>query len=331
MKKYLDRLAVLFLSVALFFLFLEMFSRVLLPVLKINHGYVGLGVSGKYVLEFPGLYLKDRELFWKLEPLQSDFNSLGYRDREFSPRKEQGTFRVICMGDSVTFGYPAEKGNTYPKILEKLLAQHFSGRKVEVLNLGVPGYTSYQGLELFRREAIKFAPDLIIVYYGVNDRSSAQRPDKEQIKLPNLAVATENYLNRFQFYRLFVKVMLHFRYSPDKAGPLVCRVGPQDYKSNLEKIGQLAKENNIRALFLVHPVFYDPLQARVVDDLRYAAPEIIEHIDIYDIFKKREKDAALFFVDDVRPLNFHLSESGQRVLAEEICHELIGGSSPASH
>lgn len=36
-------------------------------------------------------------------------NSNGFRDREFDIRKGKGTYRIICLGDSVTFGAPEDK------------------------------------------------------------------------------------------------------------------------------------------------------------------------------------------------------------------------------
>lgn len=318
MKDYRDKLAVLFLSVLLFFLFLEMSSMLLLPLMKINHGYVTLGVAGKHILEYPGVYLRDKDLFWRLEPLKADFNSFGYRDREFSVRKEKGTFRVVCIGDSVTFGFPVQKDNTYPKALERLLQKRFPSMKTEVLNLGVPGYTSYQGLELFKKEVLMLEPDAVVVYYGLNDMSAAFKADKDQPRLPSWLLASENQLNKLYFYRLFTKIALHFKYPAGKNDYPGLRVSPRDYKRNLQQIESLAKDNKMRVLFIVQPAFFDVEEQRIVSERRYEPPEKVNCLDIYTLFKKREKEAAALFIDDVRPLNFHLSEAGQRLLAEAV-------------
>ena len=49
-------------------------------------------------------------------------NSLGYRDFEYSQERPNNTFRILMLGDSMTFGSGIDKiPDTYPKQLEVLL------------------------------------------------------------------------------------------------------------------------------------------------------------------------------------------------------------------
>src|SRR5262245_60753707 len=48
-------------------------------------------------------------------------NRLGLRDREVSVPKPAGTFRILGVGDSVTFGYGVRVEDTYLRILEDRL------------------------------------------------------------------------------------------------------------------------------------------------------------------------------------------------------------------
>lgn len=57
--------------------------------------------------------------------------------REYPPRAE-GATRIAVLGDSVTFGWGAEDGETYPAQLEEILNARRAGR-VEVINAGFPG------------------------------------------------------------------------------------------------------------------------------------------------------------------------------------------------
>jgi len=139
------------------FLF-EFLATVINPHLNLPHANVGLMVGGRDVSEYPSGYIKDRVLFWRLDPSFEEYNSIGFRDREIS--KEKNVFRIICMGDSITFGWPNKTENTYPKVLEKLLNSQFSEMKFEVFNAGVPGYTSHQGLVWLQKEIIKYNPAL---------------------------------------------------------------------------------------------------------------------------------------------------------------------------
>ena len=49
-------------------------------------------------------------------------NSLGFRDnREYALPKVKGTFRILVLGDSVTFGHGALYETSYPYLLEQRL------------------------------------------------------------------------------------------------------------------------------------------------------------------------------------------------------------------
>ncbi len=52
--------------------------------------------------------------------MQYTTNSLGYRDHEFSREKED-LYRIVCVGDSATFGDGVQLESTYSKRLEQLL------------------------------------------------------------------------------------------------------------------------------------------------------------------------------------------------------------------
>lgn len=48
-------------------------------------------------------------------------NSLGMRDYEYPLIKKDRVFRIVCLGDSVTFGAGVELNQLYSKVLETLL------------------------------------------------------------------------------------------------------------------------------------------------------------------------------------------------------------------
>ena len=93
-------------------------------------------------------------------------NSDGFRDREFALEKRAGVFRIIIVGDSVTFGMG--ETSPYPQHLEELLSQKY-GPRFEVFNMSVVGYNSIQEVELVRSKALRFDPDLLIIGYVLND------------------------------------------------------------------------------------------------------------------------------------------------------------------
>src|SRR4030095_4208865 len=80
-------------------------------------------------------------------------NAEGVRADYPTRTKPAGTFRIVCLGDSVTFGYRVppvwpEKPKDYnpdwqpyPMLLEKELRKANPRRGIEVFPMAVPGYT----------------------------------------------------------------------------------------------------------------------------------------------------------------------------------------------
>jgi lysophospholipase L1-like esterase len=96
-------------------------------------------------------------------------NSAGMRDREISRDKPPGVLRIACLGDSSTFGYNVEVDEGYPRQLQALLDAQYPGR-FQVLNFGVPGHASLQGVERLKHLASGFHPDVVTFAFGTNDR-----------------------------------------------------------------------------------------------------------------------------------------------------------------
>jgi len=95
-------------------------------------------------------------------------NSDGFRDYEYPTEKSKDTFRIAIIGDSITWG-DTELPDTYPKILEKELRILYRGKKIEVLNFGIRGISSNHHLSLLKERVLRYAPDLVILGYCLND------------------------------------------------------------------------------------------------------------------------------------------------------------------
>lgn len=106
-------------------------------------------------------------------------NSDGFRDEEIPKVKPPSGLRIVCLGDSWTFGANANQQQAYPQLLKALLRKEFPEDHVEVINLGVVGYSSYQGLELLKRSALKLNPDIVIIGFAMNDSVVAGWRDKD--------------------------------------------------------------------------------------------------------------------------------------------------------
>jgi lysophospholipase L1-like esterase len=97
-------------------------------------------------------------------------NSLELRDqREYSLAKAPNTFRILVLGDSVTFGHGSVSEHTYPYLLEQRLKAWQPRVDWQVWNAAVPGYDTSQELAHLLEVGDRFQPDLVIVGFYEND------------------------------------------------------------------------------------------------------------------------------------------------------------------
>jgi lysophospholipase L1-like esterase len=79
------------------------------------------------------------------------------------------SFRILCLGDSHTYGLGVERSEAWPARLQELLDAAGGPRRFEVTNLGIPGSNSAQLLAALPANLARYAPDLLIVATGGND------------------------------------------------------------------------------------------------------------------------------------------------------------------
>ena len=97
-------------------------------------------------------------------------NSKGFRGPEHSEWPAEGSFRILVAGDSVTMGWAVEEELAYPRVLERLLEESDeSGRRYEVINLGIAGVNAGFATSRIVRFAELYHPQLVIYGFTLND------------------------------------------------------------------------------------------------------------------------------------------------------------------
>lgn len=94
-------------------------------------------------------------------------NARGFRDAERAVEKPSGVTRVLCVGDSYTWGWGVEQDAIYTAALERRYAE--AGSAVEVLNAGVGGYSTDQLLLYLWDEGFSYSPDFVVYQAAWND------------------------------------------------------------------------------------------------------------------------------------------------------------------
>jgi hypothetical protein len=98
-------------------------------------------------------------------------NSEGLRDNEYSLAKPPGTYRIMMLGDSTTFGWGVSLEDTAAKILERKLnnGRSTGNKKFEVINAGVGNYDTVQEVTYYATRGRAFRPDLVVLVFFIND------------------------------------------------------------------------------------------------------------------------------------------------------------------
>lgn len=169
----------------------------------------------------PGFYISDPVLGQRLNPgydgwfagVPVKINALGFRDtRDYTLHKPAGTFRIVVLGDSVTFGHGTLFETTYPYLLEQRLEAWRPDVHWEVWNLGVPGYNTRDELVHLQQVGQRYDPDLVVVGFYPNDLTAGlanENPGFARRAASAVQRAMQRRMYSFEFYK---KVILTARW-----------------------------------------------------------------------------------------------------------------------
>jgi lysophospholipase L1-like esterase len=96
-------------------------------------------------------------------------NKYGFREREFKTPKPSDVYRVMVLGDSLTWGAGLDVKERYTAVAEKLLTEAFPEMTIEVLNFGISGGPTIRERDLLQKYRGVTNPDLIVVGFCLND------------------------------------------------------------------------------------------------------------------------------------------------------------------
>jgi hypothetical protein len=165
-------------------------------------------------LERTGIFVPHPRYLWIMRPdtllddLSQGFvevrtNSLGLRCPEFPAGDAGEGLRILCLGDSITFGLGLREEETWPEQMRQWLAAK-TGGPVTVFNAAVPGWSFIQGLRLYRDLARHHSFDAVIAWFGMNDTKPANRgvPDLWWGPGEGLVRRSSDWFRHFRFFQL---------------------------------------------------------------------------------------------------------------------------------
>jgi lysophospholipase L1-like esterase len=290
-----------------------------------------------------GIFEGDPLLLWRLKPNLNQVvwdytvlstNEQGFRANYSIQDKLPGTLRIICLGDSVTFGYrvptvwpdrPTEYDHEwlpYPMLLEKQLREANVGRRIEVITMAVPGYTSHQGLAWLRRDIDSLEPDLVIVSFGWNDVSFSNAPDRESIRTDWQSVAVRWMIDHSQAFAHATN-WVRSKNKSQQATVIrpVSRVSGAEYLDNFLAIINLVRSRRAGVIVLGAPYrdrVTNPPEAELMIQYRAALratmqSKQIPFLEILELTEAAYPANEGFFGELIHP-----NHMGHRLMASEI-------------
>jgi lysophospholipase L1-like esterase len=208
-------------------------------------------------------YAADPDVFFRFIPsrvIDSPFgagahiNVHGFRGPEIPRAKDPARRRVVTLGDSGTFGWMVTDDECYPRQLESILREMYTKAPVDVINAGVPGYTSLQGLRYFKGTIAGFKPDLVIVAFGGNDADKLDFADKDR-RSSTAGIAVQGFLLKSRLYQWLYKTLIARKFDLKTASATAEteRVSLEDFATNLDDIVGEAEAIGANAILLARP------------------------------------------------------------------------------
>ena len=212
----------------------------------------------------PGFFLSDPVRIQRLAPgytgwfagVPVTINQLGFRDdREYPLEKSPATFRVLVLGDSVTFGHGSIYQHSYPYLLEQRLKGWRPDVDWQVWNVAVPGYNTSQELAHLLDVGPRFEPDLVVVGFFENDIVE-NFPVRSPSRFARVRSAALSWLYRHVYsIELYKRLYLQIAWTVS---------GENSYRQRLTHLG--AEEQ-----LIANPAQVQDLAAQYLDTVRPAS------------------------------------------------------------
>jgi lysophospholipase L1-like esterase len=205
-------------------------------------------------------------------------NSLGFRGDEFSIAKSPGVKRIVTIGGSTVWGTSVNDHETWPYQL-----QHALGPGHEVINYGVPGYSSAEHLIQTSLNLMDLHPDSAIYYMGWNDMVNVHVKGTKtdysnyhglyQYQTLDLLNARLWLGPDFAFIRQFISIAQAHGYLSPIFNPPIHLDGDADtgtdlrvlsiYKRNVGELAALCRSQGIEPVFVPQVLNYSILTGDV--------------------------------------------------------------------
>lgn len=309
----------------------------LLRALGVSASISLMGIAAALVLIEVGfrLFHSAAPAHWRDRPKQYFIaeNAVTLQDYPHERRKPPGSFRIGVVGDSFTFAPYLQLEDAFPKRLERWLNLNSRQPKVEVINYGVPAYSTHHELAVVA-QAMDEQADLVIVQITLNDPEIKPYTPQELMLEKNQFGELElpdTWIYRHWRSLVFVLKRLHNnRTRKNYTRKFFALFEKKDTWSSFRdawvRIGKLAKKRNVRVVGVLFPVFgvavdeqypFWPLSGKIS---RLLASHGIPFLDLTETYRNIPVERLQVLPGE----DFHPNEIGHRMAAEAVLEWLAG-------
>jgi lysophospholipase L1-like esterase len=198
-------------------------------------------------------------------------NALGYRDLERVQPKPAGVRRLVCLGDSFTWGVGILFDDAWPQRVERTLTRT-RGERWEAVNLAEPGMNAVEQVRRLESEGLGYGPDVVVLAWVLNDSEDEDAAEarrardwaEDERRQPTLVDALASRSALVRLLRTRVRATIENRsrtagyrsmYADGYAGWVAARQA-------LSAMGGMCRARGVPFVVVIFPLFANPLDAR---------------------------------------------------------------------
>lgn len=308
-------------------------ASLLLAICAVELGIRTVDVFGISYYELSGEYTRDKladeHLVFRHKPswekrygdVLVTYNERGLRDRPILPKAE-GEYRILALGDSITFGWGVPQDQIFTFRLEQLLQGRLQ-LPVRVINSGVGAYNTVQEVTYFKQEGVTFQPDLVMLTYVQNDIEENKGPFDpwagDSLRGKSLPDMVLKMLGKLWFYRLVhhtYHVALLEQPNGQSSNPLQ---GGEGWSHSMSALGELAAVCEEHKIPLI--VFFRRSNPGENNPLFEDVARHVHGAPVKDMGQWYEGLDQFSLV--ISKVDGHPNAEGHRVMAEHMADEIV--------
>jgi lysophospholipase L1-like esterase len=263
-------------------------------------------------------------------------NSYGYRGEELAVSND--TFVIAALGGSTTWGAQVSNDSmTYPSQLERMLDEQNPDQNFEVINAGVPGYTTAENIGNLHYRILNHDPDMVLLYNAYNDLKVNHGGCNGDYNCWRQKNEVERPL--WSYSRFFTEIVERFSQQKVKRHNNITEEGLKSYRKNLKSLYGVSEKNDATLVVSTqsHSVTPENIQSDRVSNVLETQPHLTykgfrRGMRIYNReisnFAKKRKNVLLVNNSDI-PSNFeyhadriHFTDKGSKEQASNFAEKI---------